>query len=134
MCVLICSSVLPHPSYINCYAIYVLTKIFNSFSNLGAYPQNAQIELACQSGQWSTSVLNSAENNLLTENLLATLTTPLRTNCSFCISPERTLSTDLIHHCVGTYVHTILNRTRTIMLWYIFQCIQIAMMLVVQKV
>ena len=127
--------VLPDPPYICCYNIIMislLTKIFiNSFSNLGAYPQNAQIELGCLSDQWTTRVLNSDENNLLTENLLATLTTPLRKNCSFCLSPERTLSTTDLHHCVSTYIPYEIDTYYNVL---VFQHTQVAMRSVVQKV
>ena len=56
-------------------------------------------------GMWISQVLGSSEF-VFTENPVANLTTPLRTDCSFCVNPEllRALASpvvsDELNHCV----------------------------------
>ena len=70
----------------------------------------SQFEFSCDNtGEWTDSVLGSTEN-LRTDVADASLTSPNRTDCSFCFSPTHTILTDNpglistydnINHCLG---------------------------------
>ena len=73
-----------------------------------------QIESECIAGQWTNSVLGSTAGvHSPTIDHEATLTTTTREDCSFCLSPylasHRSLTTDIITHCVGESVHDTLS-------------------------
>ena len=66
-----------------------------------------QIESQCNGGSWSNNVGGSTDDVLL-ESPTATLTTPGRDDCAFCLSPDKAESVELNApvpddgtHCVG---------------------------------
>ena len=69
--------------------------------------EKSQFDFSCGSGgMWISQVLGSSEF-VFTENPVANLTTPLRTDCSLCVNPAQLravaspLVWDAINHCVG---------------------------------
>ena len=70
----------------------------------------SQFDFTCNSAEmWDDEVLGTSEFSR-TDVANADLTTPNRTNCSICISPNHPsqpgipLPYDMITHCIGTYV------------------------------
>ena len=71
--------------------------------------EKSQFDLSCTSrGEWTTDIEGSSYFSF-TRDPVANLTTPLRTDCSFCINPllleaiESPLVSDNATHCVGMY-------------------------------
>ena len=68
--------------------------------------ETSQFELSCRSGVWRAQVLGTPEF-VFTRIPVANSTTPLRTDCSICVSPELLafttlpLESDASTHCVG---------------------------------
>ena len=70
--------------------------------------EKSQFDFACSNGKWVAGVIVGPQF-ALTENPNSTFDTPLRTDCSFCISPPEleslgsTLVSDELTHCVGKH-------------------------------
>ena len=68
--------------------------------------ETSQFELSCRNGMWRAQVLGTTEL-VFTRTPVANSTTPLRTDCSFCVSPELLAAAfgdtefDASTHCVG---------------------------------
>ena len=64
-----------------------------------------QIESQCNGGNW-TSVVGGSTDDVRLQSPIATLTTPDRDDCAFCLSPDKAVSVnapapDDVTHCVG---------------------------------
>ena len=87
-------------------ARYECSGSMNCLSNV---VEESQFDLSCTSrGEWTTDIEGSSEFSF-TRDPVANLTTPLRTDCSFCINPllleaiDSPLVSDEATHCVGMY-------------------------------
>ena len=71
----------------------------------GPQPLLSQVEFECatETNQWSHIVQGGPDNNVRTDDIVATLDTNLWTNCSFCVSMTREpVAADNVHHCLST--------------------------------
>ncbi len=60
----------------------------------------SQLELSCDGNVWSDVVVNTNEGNIQTPPPEATLQTPLRSDCAFCLNTIREPSAQEPNHCI----------------------------------
>ncbi len=66
----------------------------------GAGIVTSQVELECDGTAWSDVVANTNEGNIQTPPPQATLQTPLRSDCAFCLNTIRESFTQEPNHCI----------------------------------